>query len=161
MPMRVCSLKYEAAKDGQQLIKPGDYRLIRFPFAASDESYDADGMHDTKQPDGVTATFADERSGLIWPTADGWADLYAMIYLEAADYTEYRDRFVRDPLGLTPKGPDSTCTRDRAITPGGQYVTKHWGIFVHPGTPIGLLAEVNSSTSVALTLAEFKMAIHT
>jgi hypothetical protein len=82
------------------------------------------------------------------------------MYWDAGGYSELRDRFVRDPLDLT-TGYDSTCTEDHPPTPGGQYRAKTWGMFVHPGTPIGLLVKHDASKAVNLTFAEFKLAIHT
>ncbi|MFI9552659.1 hypothetical protein [Nonomuraea endophytica] len=134
-----------------------DYYVVRFPFGT--ESYDAHGMHDPAQPDGAVSAYPDPRSGLIWPKHDAWATLYTLMYWEADNYTELRDRFVRDPLNLS-TGYDSTCTEDRAITPGGQYIAKTWGMFVHPETPIALMVKHNASTSVRLELAELKLAYH-
>ncbi|MFI6819277.1 hypothetical protein ACIBG7_43300 [Nonomuraea sp. NPDC050328] len=145
----VCSLLA-----GEQTIPVGDYYIVRFPYGS--EPYDAHGMHQPAQPDGPMSAYPDARSGLIWPKHDGWAHLYALMYWEAEDYTELRDRFVRDPLNLS-TGYDSTCTEDRAITPGGQYIAKAWAMFVHPETPIALMVRHNAPTSVKLTLAEFKI----
>ncbi|MGI5288016.1 hypothetical protein ACQEVF_32390 [Nonomuraea polychroma] len=148
----VCSLK----ADAQTIPVTGsDYYLVRFPYGT--ESYDPHAMHNPAQPDGVVSAYPDPRSGLIWPAHDAWADLYALLYWEAEEYTELRDRFVRDPLSLT-TGYDSTCTEDRAITPGGQYIAKSWAIWVHPETPIGLMVKHNAPTSVKLTFSEFKLA---
>ena len=149
----VCSLLAST----QTIPVTSDYYLVRFPYGT--ESYDERGMHNPDQPDGVVSAYPDARSGLIWPQHHAWAALYALLYWEADDYTELRDRFVRDPLNLS-TGYDSTCTQDRAITPGGQYIAKTWGMFVHPETPIGLMVRHNASTPVKLELAEFKIAYH-
>ncbi|WP_433519030.1 hypothetical protein ACQP2T_28035 [Nonomuraea sp. CA-143628] len=156
MTAYVCSLK-AASQTIPVTNANGDYYVVRFPYGT--ESYDDHGMHNPGQPDGITSAYPDARSGLIWPQHDAWAELYALMYWEAEDYTELRDRFVRDPLDLS-TGYDSTCTEDRAITPGGQYIAKTWGMFVHPATPVGLLVQHNAPTSVKLTLAEFKIAYH-
>ncbi|MGV9535023.1 hypothetical protein ACWEU6_21885 [Streptosporangium sandarakinum] len=151
MPDVVCSLLA-----GAQTVPAGpDYYLVRFPYGT--ESADAAGMHDPAQPDGATSVYPDPRSGLIWPQHDAWAQVYALLYWEDGDYTELRDRFVRDPLGLF-EAPDSTCTEDRAVTPGGQFIAKSWGMFVHPSVPLGLMVRHNSPRPVRLMLAEFKVA---
>ncbi|GAB3210026.1 hypothetical protein ACQEU5_15260 [Marinactinospora thermotolerans] len=156
MPVYVCSL----IRNEPQAIPSGGYHVVRFPFGTA-ESYDAHGMHQVAQPDGyeITDWRKDDRSGLIWPSADGWADLYGLMYWESGDYTEVRSRFVRDPLDLS-TGYDSTCTEDDARTPGGQYRAKHWGLFSHVGTPLALLVQHNAPGSLALTHAQFKVAIH-
>ena len=156
MGIQVCSLKNSQA----QTIPPGDdYTVVRFPFDAAGESYDRYGMHQPDQPDDVQATYADPRSGLIWPSGDGWGSLTAMLHWEDGSYTETRDRFVRDPLGLFGT-PDSTATEDHAATSGGNYHHKSHEMFVHPGTPVGLLVRHNSARPLRLTFAEFKLAIH-
>lgn len=153
MPDFVCSLK----ADQPQTIPAGSaYTLVRFPFGAA-ESYDPLDMHPVAQPDGVIASYADPRSGLIWPAHDAWAQIYALIYWEAGGYSEVRDRFVRDPLGLF-GAPDSTCTEDHPATPGGQYRSKSWGMFVRVGVPIGLMVRHDAPSPVKVTLAELKVA---
>ncbi|WP_157251135.1 hypothetical protein [Nonomuraea typhae] len=157
MPNHVCSL---IARSPQLIPAGPNYTLLRFPYGSTTgESYDADGMHNPAQPDGVTSAYPDLRSGLIWPAHDAWAQLYAMVQWEDGTYDEVRDRFTRDPLALFGP-PDSTCTEDYAATPGGQYRSKSWGMFVHPGVPLGLMVRHNASTAVAVTLAEFKLAYH-
>lgn len=152
---QVCSL----ITTEPQLIPAGpDYRIVRFPFGGA-ESYDEHGMHDVDQPDGETTTGEHDRAGLIWPSASGWADLYAMLFWARGDYTEVRDRFVRDPLDLS-TGYDSTCTEDHRDTPGGQYLAKTWGIFVKVGTPLAVMVRHNSRSALSLDFAEFKLAIH-
>ncbi|MFZ4160416.1 hypothetical protein ACOZDE_18595 [Streptomyces griseoincarnatus] len=156
--VQVCSLKV----DTPQLIPPGTtYRIVRFPFGAG-ESTDRFEMHQTVQPDGyvVTDYATDDRSGLIWPSRPGWGHLYAMIQWEAGGYTELRDQYVRDPLGLTPSPNDTTATEHRTPTPGGQYFVKNHGIFVNPGTPLALRVTHNDAAPRLLTLAEFKLVIH-
>lgn len=157
MPVLVCSLKVETP---QLIPADGDYHIVRFPYGSA-ESYDVHGMHQTAQPDGYQLTdwAADDRSGLIWPAVEGWGQLFGMVQWEPGDYTEVRDRFVRDPLGLAGV-PDSTATEDYPPTPGGQYRTKSWGLFVDPATPLGLMVRHNASTPRKVTLAEFKLAIH-
>lgn len=154
MTVHICSLK----TDVPQSIPPGGYHIVRFPFV---ESYDAHRMHDPAQPDGrkVTDWKRDDRSGLIWPAADGWGSITAMIYWEDGGYTELRDRFVRDPLGLS-TGADSTATEHRPPSPGQQFFHKHHEMFVHPGTPIALLVAHNDARPRRITLAELKLAIH-
>lgn len=157
MSLYVCSLK----ADSRQLIPAGDsYHIIRFPYAASEESYDPHGMHATSQPDNVTSAYPDARSGLIWPAVDGWGWLTAMVFWESGSASEYRARFVRDPLNLT-TGFNSTATTDEAPTPGGQYRHYCHEMFVHPGTPIALMVRHSSSRALSVTLAELKLAIET
>ncbi|NJQ02684.1 hypothetical protein [Streptomyces zingiberis] len=156
MPVHVCSLIVNAR---QSVPADGNYHLVRFPYGDR-ESYDAHGMHNARQPDGKTSAYPDTRSGLIWPAVSGWGSLTAMIHWEAGDYTEVRDQFVRDPLGLA-GGADSTATEDHARTPGGQYRAKHHEMFVHPGTPVALRVRHNGSRAASLVHAQFKLAIHT
>ncbi|HEY9370448.1 hypothetical protein [Streptomyces sp.] len=155
MTVRVCSLKTDTP---QVIPADGKYHVVRFPFV---ESYDAHHMHDPAQPDGrqVKGWQRDDRAGLIWPAADGWGSLSAMIYWEDGGYTELRDRFVRDPLGLS-TGADSTATEHRPRSPGQQFFHKSHELFVHPGTPIALLVAHNDSRARRITLAELKLAIH-
>ncbi|MEU3886063.1 hypothetical protein [Streptomyces sp. NPDC029041] len=160
--VQVCSLKV----DTPQLIAPGTtYKVVRFPFGAA-EPTDRFEMHQAVQPDGyVVSNWAtDDRSGLIWPSKAGWGQLHAMIQWEAPSasngYTELRDQFVRDPLGLTPTPNDTTATEHRPPSPGGQFFVKSHGIFVDPGMPLALRVTHDDATSRLLTLAEFKLVIH-
>lgn len=155
MTVYVCSLITAQPQE----IAPAAYRIVRFPFGASGESFDQYGMHQAEQPDGAIALSSDDRAGLIWPSQHGWASLTAMIFWESGDYTELRDRFVRDPLNIT-TGFDSTATEDRPPTPGGQYLHKCHELFVYPGTPIALMVQHNDTESRLITHAEFKLAIH-
>ena len=157
MSARICSL---ICPESQTIPADGKYHLLRFPFGGG-ESYDAWGMHQMQQPDGYTITDwrTDPRSGLIWPAADGWGSLTGVIYWASGNYTEVRDRFVRDPLNLT-TGYNSTATEDEEPTPGGQYLHKSHEMFVHPNVPIGLLVKHNASGPVDVTHAQFKLAIH-
>jgi hypothetical protein len=154
----VCSLIVD---EPQAIPNDGAYHVLRFPFG-SDESYDTAEMHQMAQPDGYTVTdwSTDDRSGLIWPAVDGWGSLTGVIYWDSGDYTETRDRFVRDPFSLS-TGYDSTATEDWPPTGGGQYRHKSHEMFVHPGTPVALLVRHNASAPVNITFAEFKLAIHT
>ncbi|WP_309484603.1 hypothetical protein [Streptomyces himalayensis] len=119
-------------------------------------------MHQAAQPDGcqVTDWRADDRSGLIWPIAPGWGFLSAMIQWEPGGYVELRDRFTRDPLGLYGP-PDSTATDHRPPSRGMQSFTKVWQMKVHPSTPLGLLVAHDDDVPRRVTLAEFKLVIHT
>lgn len=156
MAKYVCSL----IRNDEQLIPPGGtYHVIRFPFGSA-ESYDAHEMHQVAQPDGCTITDwdTDDRSGLIWPKVSGWATLTANIHWQSGSYDELRDRFVRDPLGLS-TGADSTATDHRPPSPGMQCFTKQHQIFVHPGTPIAFLAGHTDSVARKVVHAQFKMAI--
>lgn len=158
MTVYVCSLKVET---DQVIPNDGQYHVVRFPFGSS-EPYDVYGMHQVAQPDGYTVTnwSGDDRAGLIWPFTDGWGSLTAIVQWESGDYTELRDQFVRDPLGLTSNPNDTTCTEHRPPSPGMQCWSKHHEFFVHPDTPLALRVAQNASSSRKVTLAEFKLAIH-
>ncbi|MDN3056835.1 hypothetical protein PH213_20235 [Streptomyces sp. SRF1] len=160
--VQVCSLKV----DSGQVIQPGTtYQILRFPFGAR-ESTDRFEMHQVQQPDGyvVTDWATDDRSGLIWPSRPGWGHLYGMIQWQAASstggYTELRDQYVRDPLGLGPSPNDTTATEHRTPTPGMQCYVKNHGIFVTPDTPLALRVAHNDAQPRTVTLAEFKLCIH-
>lgn len=154
--VHVVSLKVDIP---QLIADDGEYHVVRFPDAG--EPYDPYGMHQRLQPDGyeVRDWQRDDRSGLIWPAVDGWGVLTANLHWEAGNYTELRDRFVRDPLDLV-DGYDSTATDHRAPSPGMQCFTKQHQMFVHPGVPVALLVAHNASSDRRLVLAEFKLAIH-
>jgi len=167
MSLVVSSLKWESAHSGAQTISydSDGYHLVRFPYANSEESYDPWKMHDPAHGGGSASKFPDRRSGLIWPSHDGWGMLSAMVFWAAdARATEYRARFVRDPLNSS-TGYDSTATTDTPPTRGGQYRTYHWQMFVHPGTPVGLKTSARGAgdvkLKVPLILAELKLAIIT
>lgn len=168
MSVVVCSLKWEKAHSGVQRISydSDGYHLVRFPYVTGEESYDPWMMHDPAHGGETASTFPDARSGLIWPSHDGWGVLSAMVFWEAdAETLEYRARFVRDPLNLTERRYDSTSTTDSAATRGGQYRTYVWQMFVHQGIPLGLKISArgagDTKRATAITLAEFKLAIHT
>lgn len=155
MTLHICSLKVE---DPQTVpVLSSDYYLIRFPYGSA-ESWDPENMHPAAQPTGTTSSYPDPRSGLIWPSVSGWGWLTAMVFWDTGSASEYRARFVRDPLNLT-TGFDSTATVDDSPTPGGQYRHYQHEIFVHPNTPIALMVRHSASSPVKVTLAEFKLAI--
>lgn len=154
MTVHVCSLKFDAERDGgPQSVSGGDaYYLVRFPYG-SNESTDPENMHAA----GGHA-FPDPESGLITPDADDvWGRLYAMVQWEdgsGAATNEFRDQFARNPLADT---PDTTCTEHHAGTPGMQCFAKTWGIYVSSDTPLGLRVTHGASGSLGLVLAEFKL----
>jgi len=156
MSVFVCSLKV----DTPQLVRPGAYTIVRFPFGAL-ESKDDYRMHQMVQPDGyeVTDWRTDDRAGLIWPAVDGWGVLSAMVQWEKGGYREVGARFVRDPLGLS-TGWDATATDERAPSPGRQRATHLWQMDVHSQTPLSLQVCHDDTVARKLTLAEFKLAIH-
>lgn len=150
MTVHVCSLKFDAERDGgpQAVKEGGDYYLVRFPFGSA-ENDDPENMHASGK-DG----------GLITPGAKAWGRLYAMVQWEDASgeaTNEFRDQFARDPLG----DPDTTCTEHHAGTPGMQCFAKTWAIFVDPGTPLGLRVTHGASRSLDVVLAEFKLEYQT
>ncbi|MFE0875344.1 hypothetical protein ACFW4X_10750 [Streptomyces smyrnaeus] len=158
MPIPVCSL---ITKE-RQIIEPRTYTVVHFPFGRG-ESWDEEGMHNMSQPDGyrIADWRADPRAGLIWPSVDGWGHLTAMIQWEPGNYSELRDQYVRDPLGLTVNPNDTTATEHRPRSVGMQCFVKHHEMFVHPEVPIALRVYHNDDEPRALVLAEFKLAIHT
>ncbi|MDJ1138017.1 hypothetical protein [Streptomyces iconiensis] len=159
MSVFVCSL---ILSERQVFPADGGYHVVRFPFGGG-ESYDEHGMHQVLQPDGhrVENWRTDGRASLIWPSADGWGAVTAMIQWEAGGYTELRDQFVRDPLGLTDRPNDTTATDHRTPSPGMQCFTKHHELFVHPHVPLAVRVGQNAGRSRALVHAQFKLAIHT
>ncbi|MEU6659214.1 hypothetical protein [Streptomyces sp. NPDC046821] len=167
MGIAICSLKFEAARSGQQKITydHDGYHLVRFPYGVGEESYDPWKMHDPANGGGSAAKYPDARAGLIYPSHDGWGTLSALVFWEPdAGAHEYRARFVRDPLsGST--GYDSTATTDSAPTEGGQFRSYTWQMFVHPGTPVGLKIAARGAggalVRTPLALAELKLAIQT
>lgn len=165
MGIAICSLLWSAAHTGAQKITydSDGYHLVRFPYADAEESYDPWHMHDPSKGGTTPSKFPDARSGLIWPSHDGWGTLSAMIFWEPDGRpTEYRARYVRDPLGGS-TGYDSTATTDWVPTRGGQYRTHMWQMFVHPQTPVGLKISARGPGDVKiaapLMFAEFKLAI--
>ncbi|MFC4495092.1 hypothetical protein ACFPA8_13225 [Streptomyces ovatisporus] len=164
MSLAVVSLIWDAkSSSGSQRVSYDDdgYHLVRFPYDG--ESYDPWKMHDPDNGGGDSEDFPHARSGLIYPSHEGWGVLSAMVHWEKdGDPHEYRARFVRDPLG---DGYDSTATSDAAETGGGQYKSYVWQFFVHPETPLGLKVSARGTgdTKVATPLmhAQFKLAIHT
>ncbi|NUP35931.1 MAG: hypothetical protein HOY76_02640 [Streptomyces sp.] len=144
--VRVCSL----ILNEPQTVPPGGYFIVRFPYAG--ESYDAWGMHEPVGGDWKT----DSRSGLIYPAMNGWGTLTANIHWEDGNYSELRDRFVRDPIG---EAPDSTATDHRSPSPGMQCFTKQHQLVVHPDVPLAFLASHNDSAPRRITHAQFKLSI--
>lgn len=157
--MRVyyCSVGYIPDTEAErQMIEPGGYHVVRLPYHV-DEFSDAHNMHDRRHPDAyVVQDWAqDDRSGLIWPAVDGLGCVEANLHWEAGDYTELRDRFVRDPFGA----PDSTATDHRPPSPGMQCFTKgHW-IKVSRFTPLSLMVSHNDTVARGLIMAQFKLTI--
>jgi hypothetical protein len=167
MSVAVCSLKWdEAAAPTQKTQYDADgYHLVRFPYTSAGESYDPWKMHDQANGGAKASTFPNARSGLIYPSHDGWGVLSALVFWEPSSTAlEYRARFVRDPL-KTSTGYDATATTDSTPTRGGQYRAYIWQMFVTRGTPIGLKVAArgtgDAKVAVPLALAEFKLAIHT
>ncbi|MFF3884017.1 hypothetical protein [Streptomyces sp. NPDC001914] len=158
MTVYVCSLKSNVP---QSIPADGAYHVVRFPFGGAEPS-DSWNMHQVQQPDGAAVSNwqTSDRSGLIWPARQGWGELHAMIQWEDGAYSELRDQFVRDPLGLTDNPVDTTATDHRPPSPGMQCFTKSHGIFVYPGTPIALRVAHNDGQARDVVLAEFKLAIH-
>ncbi|WP_419993262.1 hypothetical protein [Streptomyces boninensis] len=164
MPLAICSLKWDEETDITQKVQYGDdgYHLVRFPYGAA-ESLDDWGMHNVGNGGGGHSAFPDARSGLIWPSHDGWGVVSALVFWAKDDEpSEYRLRFVRDPLG---DAPDSTATSDFTRTGGGQFRAHTWQLMVHPDVPLGLKITARGTGDkkipTPIVLAEFKLAIHT
>ncbi|ASU81497.1 hypothetical protein CDO52_00695 [Nocardiopsis gilva YIM 90087] len=154
MSVYACSL---AVDDDQPIGPSGGYQLIRLPYGDV-ESYDGHDMHPAEQPDGVVSEFPDDRSALIWPAVDGWSIVEGVVHLEPGDYTEFRFRIIRDPLNLS-TGHDSTRSEHRAPSPGGQYWAFSHLMYARVGTPLAIAVAHNASHDVAVTYAQFKLAI--
>lgn len=137
----VCSLIAKTS----QVIQPNRYTLLEFPFGKL-ESMDRENMHP-----------ASKHRGLIYPAHSAWGYLHAMIFWERGA-SEYRDRFVRDPLS---KRADSTNSEHRPASHGNQCFAKSWAMFVHPDVPLGLMVAHNASKPLKVTLAEFKLSYRT
>ncbi|RFU87258.1 hypothetical protein DY218_07775 [Streptomyces triticagri] len=167
MGLAICSLKWDVEQSPPQNIDydSDGYHLVRFPYEQDEESYDPWKMHDPAQGGGDPSEFPDGRSGLIWPSHEGWGVLSAMVFWEPDSRpSEYRARFVRDPLDAG-SGYDSTATTDSAPTGGGQYRSYVWQMFVHKGVPLGLKVSArgraDAKIATPLMHAQFKLAIHT
>ncbi|NGN64463.1 hypothetical protein G5C51_11180 [Streptomyces sp. A7024] len=165
MSVAVCSLLWDKARNGAQKIDYDDdgYHLVRFPFDAETESLDAWDMHDPSHGGG--SNYPDARSGLIWPSHDGWGYVSALIFWDPTnDASEYRLRFVRDPLNLA-TGYDSTATTDFTRTGGGQFRSHTWQMQVHKGVPLGLKISArgagDAKIPVPIKHAQFKLSIQT
>lgn len=164
MGAHICSL----IRAADQLIPGGGgYHLVRFPFGSA-ESFDEFEMHQVVQPDGYVISSSgwdsDDRSSLIWPSKYGWGTFSAMVQWEAPTGTsgavgEYRDGFVRDPLGLAGDPYNTTGTAHTAASPGANFFRASWPIFVHPGKPVALRIGHSGSGPLKMTLAEFKLSI--
>jgi hypothetical protein len=157
MALHVCSLKFDADRDGGPLsVAPGeDYHLVPFPYGSA-ENHDPGNMHAETRAGKRHPFPSDRASALIWPGHDAWGRLYAMVQWDASsggEATELRDQFVRDPLGKA----DTTCTEHRRASPGMQCFAKSWAIFVSPEVPLGLRVAHNAYGPLHVVLAEFKL----
>ncbi|NEB92459.1 hypothetical protein [Streptomyces bauhiniae] len=141
-----------------QVIQPLTDTLLLFPF--DQDQMDQWGMHDPAQPDGITAASSSQRAGLIWPSCEGWGHLTAEFQWEAGGYTEIRDAFMRDPLGLTDDPRNDTAREDRYPTGGYQWFVKNHQLSVHPGVPLGVMVRHNDKAPRKILYAQFKLAIH-
>lgn len=148
------SLGFKPAAGQEQVIQPGPYTLLRFPYGTQ-ENADPWDMHPRLQPGGTVATFTDPESGLIYPAASGIGCLELNVIWMDGDYTELKDVFVRDPLGT----PDETAYDHRPRTPGEQCFTKtHW-LLVQRGRPLGVQVAHDGATPAKVRMAQFKLAI--
>lgn len=161
----VCSLKVEI----NQAIPPNTWTVVRIPYSLDGESTDVMNMHSPDRAPGgpVTDWATDDRSGLVWPSRSGWANLYGMVQWKAptgltapASGPEYKDQFIRDPFEYTTVNPaDTTATNHRPPSPGMQCFTTTWGIFVDPDVPLALRVAHNLSGPLELETVELKLAV--
>lgn len=144
--MTFCSLIVQTS----QLIQPNTYTALRFDT----ESADGDNLHASKN-------LASQNSALIIPKSTGVGLLAAEVFWENATTngmetipTQYLYRFTRDPFT---EDIDSTCTHDRAPTPGAQFEAFTWPITVRIGQPLAVMVGHNGSAALNVTLGEFKL----
>jgi hypothetical protein len=152
--VRLCSLGFKPVSGQEQVIPPGAYTLLRFPYGTQ-ENADPWDMH-SRVHAGRVVTYADPESGLIIPSRAGVGCLELDVIWTDTDYTELRDVFVRDPLGTT---PDPTGYDHRARTPGENCFTKtHW-LVVRPGIPLGVEVAHDGTVAAKVRMAQFKLTI--
>lgn len=152
-----CSLGFKPEAGQEQVIPTGAYRTLRFGYDGH-ENDDPWGMHDPRQPDGafVRDWTADERSGLIWPAADGLGILEMNIIWLAGDYQEVRDVFVRNLIGDT---PDWTAYDHRPPSKGENPFTKTHMLKVYRGVPLALQVAHDAPGDARVRMAQFKLTI--
>lgn len=156
-----CSLFYDAARDPDQYVPAGKWTLLRFPFGG--ESTDREGMH-RATIDGITYTYTDPESGLIWPAHDSTPEeqivghWYGTCHLVDGGYSEVRGQFVRDPLG--PK-PDSTGTVHEAPSPGMQCSAYGIPFEINSKTPVGFKVFFGGTGTRKVEHAKFKLVYYT
>jgi hypothetical protein len=149
----VCSLKADEASP--QVIQKNTWTVVGFPYTLTSESSDEWDMR--KVPSPLTNWKTDSKSGLITPTAPGWGILAGMVQFgDAGDATEFRTQFIRDPLG---EEPNTTATTHWATSVGGDFFVTAWPFYLRPEQPVALRVHHNASTSLELSLAEFKVLI--
>lgn len=149
MALYVCSLGFKPATGQEQVIPSGGYTLLRFPYGAQ-ENIDPWDMHPSNAP------YPAPESGLIHPAVAGWGTLELNIIWLDGNYTELRDVFVRDPLGI----PDQTAYAHRPRTAGEQCFDKVHGLNVRPGTPLGVMVAHDGAGSAKVRMIQFKLTIN-
>lgn len=153
-----CSLYYHSDRDVDQVVSPGGYYIVQFPYG-SGESSDRENMHAVGAPGTTTGPV----SGLILPRHDSTdaepivGHLWATVHWEAGDYTEVRGQFSRDPLGIN----DTTGTRHDAATPGIQCFTYGIPIEINSRTPYGVRVAHDASKPRKIVHAKFKLVYYT
>lgn len=135
---------------GDQVIKPDVYTALRFDT----ENSDSGALH-------ASVNLESRNSALIYPKSEAVGLLAAEVFWEDAKATgmkeiptQYRYRFSRDPFD---DAIDSTCTHDRAPTPGGQFEAFTWPFTVRAGQPLAVMVAHNGSEPLKVVLAEFKL----
>lgn len=157
MNVYYCSIghKPEASSD-YQVFPAGEWKTVRFPYGG--EFSDEHGMHTRRHPDAyvVQDWAADDRSGLIWPTADGVGCLELNIHWTPGTWSNVRDGFARDPLGVN----DTTATGHwpNLGLAGVQCVRAvHW-LLVDRQTPLAVRAQ-SAGADGRIAMAQFKLTI--
>lgn len=159
MRTHFCSLYYHHDRDADQVVPPGDYHLVRFPYGRG-ESTDRENMHALVDPAGRQHPYpSDGMSGLILPQHDSTKDVpvvgdfWACVHWEPGDYTELRGQFSRDPYGAN----DSTGHRHDSPSPGVQCLTYSVPIVINSRTPVGFMVAHNASQPRRILHAKFKL----
>lgn len=128
-------------------VPPATWTIAQFIGSAS-ESSDVSNWHD--------AAATGSPSGYITPNVSGWGLVAGEAqWSSSGDATEFRMQFIRDPAGIM----DTTGTNHVADTPGGDYMTTVWPMYVDSGTAYAFRVQHNASTNLTLTLAQFKVLV--
>lgn len=157
----ICGLLFNETDPAKMQAIPSDgqYHAVRFGYAdsVSEEQTDDWEMHSPdNHPDGhvVSDWRVDDYSGLIYPKVAGQGFLFAKLNWDGGDIIT-RPQYCRDPLGLTPAGPDVTDTTEWH----SELTDKAWSIHVSPDTPIAVRVRNLQGTTRRIEHAQFKLII--